>query len=162
MSAAAPAKAGPPVPPELLALAANLDSAKRIESDAKAARIKAEEAIIDLLSFELSEGSQTFKLGLELGACTVTLKRPITRSVDTEAWLEARKNLPPSLAKKLMRQSFDLDLKEARELEKDNPDLWRIVAAAVTSKPGKIGVELKELRLMPGFAQPQGTSTDGR
>lgn len=130
--------------PLVLALA----DAKRAENDAKAARIAAEEALIEALKFERPEGSETYTLNEGRTMAKVTLTRPITRSVDSEAWPTVLSKLSVEDSEKvegLMRTKYELAVGKARNIEENMPALWRKLAVCISSKPGKVSVEIKEV-----------------
>lgn len=132
----------------IVPLVTALADAKRAENDAKVARIAAEEALIDALKFEKPEGIETYTLNEGRTMARVTLTRPVTRSVDADEWagvLETLSEDEEDAVGELMRIKYELNLKTARNLEENYPHLWRKCAAAVTSKPGKISVEIREV-----------------
>lgn len=131
-----------------VALVQALAHAKAAENAAKAERISAEERLIDALKFEKPEGSETYTLNEERTMCKVTLTRPVTRSVDSEGWHDFFAKLDASDAaavEDLMRLKYELSTSVARKLEGDRPSLWRKCAKFISSKPGKVSVEIKEI-----------------
>lgn len=134
---------------DLVVLAHRLAQAKRVEEEAKTRRVEIEEAIIRAVDFRRAEGQETFRRDAEHGSCSVTLKQPITTSVDSDAWLALRRTLPRSHpARGIFREKFDLDTKAARELEKANLAAWLDVVKVITRKPGKVSIEIKEVVLV--------------
>lgn len=133
--------------PSVVLLVANLVHFKKQEEDAKAARIAAEEALIAAVGFRKPEGQESYEFEDGSGHCKFTLKQPINRSVDEKKWPEIFALLSgedQAAVESVMRTKYELAAGEARELEKNRPNLWRRIAACVSSKPGKVSVEIKE------------------
>jgi hypothetical protein len=136
-----------PSPTDLVTLVATLSAAKVAEQQAKAARVAAEDALIQFTGFDLPEGQKTFEHTRDDGASAkVTLKQPITTSVNSDGWLALRKKLDPKHpARGIFVQSFKLGTKEARALQDTNPTAWADVSDVIDRKPGKVSVEIKHV-----------------
>lgn len=131
---------------KLVDLAIELAMAKHHEREARDARVRIEEAIVAATGFVKPEGSQTFRATADGHAVTVTLKQPVITNVDGERWLAIRRTLPAKhAARAVFRQKWDIDTAAARKLQNDDPKAWADVAPAVTRKPGKVSVEIKEV-----------------
>jgi len=128
---------------DLVALVAELARAKQEEGDAQARRIAAEEAIIRATGFALAEGQKTYDRTSAAGTCKVVLKQPVNTTVDSEAWPKLRRTLPADHpGRAVFRAKYEIITRDARELQQRDPSAWADVAAVVTRKPGKVGVEI--------------------
>ena len=135
----------------LVELAADLMEAKAAEDKAKRKRLDVEAAIVARTGFAKAEGSETFTEENEHGSCKVTLEQPINRSVDSDAWSCLRKKLPKSHpAHGIFREKFELATKEARFLQQSDPLAFGEVAHVITSKPGKVSVDVKNVATARG------------
>lgn len=111
--------------------------AKRAEDAARDARIQVEADIIDALGCE-EEGSKTH----DLEGVKVTITGKINRTLDRAAWEGVAPSIPENMRPVEYKPS--LDLKGLRYLQDNEPDLYRMVAEAITAKPGKPSVSVKE------------------
>lgn len=114
-------------------------AAKEAERRATEARIDAEQELIALAGDLSSEGTKT----LLTDALKVTITTKINRSVDQEKLIEIASHVPPELGKRLIRWKPDLVLAELRYIERNEPQVYAIVAQAITAKPAKPSVEVK-------------------
>ena len=119
--------------------AAALLAAKEAERAATEARIDAEQALIALAGDLKAEGAST----LLSDAFKVTITTKITRSVDQAKLAEVASQVPAEFGKRLIRWKPDLVLTELRYIEANEPQLYAIVAQAITAKPAKPAVEVK-------------------
>jgi hypothetical protein len=120
--------------------AAALLAAKENERLAIEARIDAEQALIALAGDNLKpEGANT----LLSDAYKVTITTKVNRSVDQEKLAEIAKQVPGEFGKRLIRWKPDLVLSELRYIEANEPQVYAIVAQAITAKPAKPSVEVK-------------------
>ena len=117
-------------------LAACWREAKRDEDDARKARIGIEEQIIALTGCK-EEGSQT----VEAGEYKVRVTGKLNRRLDATKWESIKDSIPPDLHPVEYKPS--LETKGLRYLEENEPDVYRIVAQAIETKPGKPAVEVK-------------------
>ncbi len=113
-------------------------NAKRLEDDAKQKRIEAEEALITLLGAR-DEGAQTH----DVGQFKVTVTGVINRKLDAETYFgQVEAQLPEDL--RPVRMEPKLDETGVKWLQSNRPDLYAIMARALTVKPGKTGVKVVE------------------
>ncbi len=121
---------------ELNILAKRLFDARRIEEDAKKARIEAEEALAALV--ETGErGSKTVDAG-------DGLKATVTRGLNYKADIAAIRALNvPDLPLKFKPASYELAGPAYEALRESNPALFKAIAQHVTTTPKKVSVELK-------------------
>ena len=137
----------------LVELAADLMEAKAAEDKAKRKRLDVEAAIVSRTGFAKAEGSQTYSEENEHGSCKVVLEQPINRGVDSGAWFELRKRLPKSHpAHGIFREKFELATKEARLLQEQDPAAFAEVSHVITSKPGKVSIDVKNVAVTRGGA----------
>lgn len=128
---------------DVATLAAALLQLKEQENEARDARVVMEERVIAALDFKKPEGSETY----EAGRFKITCRRPINRSVDAEAWETVKAGLDSdglATVENLMRTKYELNLPTAREIEQQSAALWRKIALCISSKPGKVAVEVKD------------------
>lgn len=119
--------------------AAALLAAKEAERAATEARIDAEQALIALAGDLKAEGANT----LLSDAYKVTITTKITRSVDQARLAEIASQVPGEFGKRLIRWKPDLVMSELRYIEHNEPQVYAIVAQAITAKPAKPAVEVK-------------------
>lgn len=112
-------------------------SAKQAEDDAKQRRLNAEAQITGIMQAK-DEGAVTHKLD----GYSVTLKQPVTRSLDEDAWEHVKHKIPQSFHPTV--KTLKADGKGCKWLLENRPDLWNQVAPAFTTKAGKIGVSVKK------------------
>ena len=123
-------------PTELDKLALDLERMKEKEAEAKLDRIGAEEALLKAVTPK-DEGSVTFKENFY----KVTVKSPVNRTIDTDAYLEMEWKLPPK--KNPIVKKLSIDIKKYRTLEEHEPDMFALLSKCITSKPGKIQVSVE-------------------
>ena len=124
--------------PGLAALVERLERAKADEIDARDRRIDAEQQIISAAGFDKAEGSASYR-DADDKEVRVTLTQPVNRSVDAAAWLSIEADLPKEI-REVVRWKPEVSITSFRAL--DGTGL-ALVAPAITSKPGKISVEVK-------------------
>lgn len=117
------------------ALAADWIDAKRQEAVAQARRYAIEDQLSEALDVP-QEGSRTHKLD----GYKVTLTQPVTRKVDPDAW-DRVKGL--ALGFEPVKVKLEVDGPGVKWLEANKPELWRAIAPAFETKPGKIGVKVE-------------------
>lgn len=114
--------------------------AKQAENVAKERRYAAEKEISRLVGYK-DEG----QLSESTGSHKVTVRYRVNRRIDMDKFDEIRGQLPPAIAKNLIRSKPKLDMKGYRWLRENRPELFALVSTAITSKPGKPGVRVEEL-----------------
>lgn len=85
------------------------------------------------------EGAQTHSVG----GYKVTLTQRVNRTLDAKKWESIKENIPEGL--RPVNYAPKLDIKGAKYLEDNEPDVWAEIAKAVTVKPGKVSVYVKEV-----------------
>ena len=110
--------------------------AKEAEDRCKAWRIAVEDALSKLAPYK-TEGSKATRFG----AFTVTLTGTVYRKLDVDKW-ESIKARVPSDFQLVVRDVPTLDETGFKWLRDNAPDVFAVVAGAVTERPGKIGVKV--------------------
>ena len=72
----------------------------------------------------------------------ITVKRPINRTIDGEAWERISEKIPVDL--RPVRVKVEPDSAGCTWLRENRPELWAIAAEAITEKPGKAGFTIEE------------------
>ena len=121
--------------------------AKAEEGKAKDLRVAAEEKLVELTGFKLPSGSKLFTASCEAGAAKITLKQPVSYTVIESEVAELKRALTRAEFNKVFKMKHALVAKGLVALGEDDKDKFLLVKAAVVSKPGKIGVELKNLEV---------------
>jgi len=129
-----------PNAPDLDALAATLLAAKAEAEEARRKVLEAEQAIVAAVGAK-DEGS----FSVECDGYKVTTTQPVTRSVNREQARIVASELPADIAAAIFDWKPSLNVKLFKELERHQPQHFRLVARAVTSKPGKVSVKVADL-----------------
>lgn len=125
-------------PASLDALAFQWQAAKKAEQEANRARLEIEAKIVAMMPSDKDEGTtnestESFKIKVE---------RKLTRTVDVEVLALVAARLPEHVRDRLIRTKFEMDMREMRFLENNEPALYQIAAEAVTVKPAKPAVSI--------------------
>lgn len=115
-----------------------LAEAKRAESRARDERVKIEEAIAAELECPV-DGSKTHKLE----GWKVTIKRPVNRRLDAEAWDRVKASIPPEWHPVEYKPS--LSATGCKWLAKNEPEAWARCAEAITETEGKVSVTVARM-----------------
>jgi len=109
--------------------------AKATEGEAKSRRIEIEKAIVARLGAQ-EEGSETH----DLGEYKVTVTGVINRTLDKEIW----ESIKAKIAEERRPVVYEpkLDVTGVKWLQKNDPDSYRILAQALTIKPGKTNIKV--------------------
>ncbi|MTI13810.1 DUF7173 family protein [Sansalvadorimonas verongulae] len=121
-------------------LAYQLEQAKKVETEARGARIAIEEEILKNVGVK-EEGSATVKSDYY----KVTTTGGVTRSLDAKKWADVQGRLPEQIAAKVVRLKPELDTRQFKALADLQPELYGIMAEAVTTKPRKASVKIERL-----------------
>lgn len=119
-------------------LAYQLEVARAAEAAARDHRIACEEAIIAAVGVR-DEGSQTTKTAFY----KVTTKGSLLRSLDEKAWREIRDQVPDAIADQVVTYKPSLSAAGVKFIELNEPQLYRLIARAITVKPGKAAVSVE-------------------
>jgi len=120
--------------------AEHLAECKRAEDAARAERVAAEEALIELIGAK-EEGATTVKTD----RFRVTTTGKLTRSLDDAALSAIFPTLPEGLRERVFPARFGLSLSELRGVEANDPTLYRRMAEVITVKPAKTAVSIEPL-----------------
>lgn len=110
--------------------------AQEDEKRAKARRLEIEGLIVAISDVQY-EGASVTKT--RYYKCTCTGK--LNRKLDVETWENIRDQIPEDLRP----VKTTLDLPKLRAIEKENPDVFKVVANAISSKPAKVSVKVEIL-----------------
>lgn len=83
------------------------------------------------------EGSKTHNLE----GVKVTVTSRVNRTIDERKWREIRSGVPKNLWP--VKEKVTVEPKGCRYLAENHPELWGVVAGAITEKPGKPGVKVE-------------------
>ncbi len=114
---------------------------KKLESDARDARIALEEQVTTLLGDKeegtVSEKTEQFKVSITYG---------LTRKIDEKVWNEVKDSIEESLRSVIHYvEKPELDLKGLRWLKANRPDVFATVSQALTVSPRKPTVKVEVL-----------------
>ena len=118
-------------------LAEQLIAAKADENAANKRRVEIEQILIDRLGAK-PEGSSTHDLANGL---KITLTGKMSYSADMDMLLQLASNLPPNM--RPIKTEPKLDETGAKYLRNNEPDVWALIAPAITIKPAKTSVTIK-------------------
>lgn len=123
-------------PPTLAKLSQRWLNAKEDEQTAKDRRLTVEEQIAAMVTGEL-EGTAN----AQDGEYKVKVTRKLTRTLDMDAYLAIKSQIPIAVDPVIYKP--DLDLKKLRAIEIANPDLYKVCTAFITVKPAKASVKVE-------------------
>lgn len=112
--------------------------AKRAEAEAQKRRYAIEAQMCEALEVP-DEGSKTHKLD----RYKVTVTQPVTRKLDEAVWFQVKDKLPEHLHP--VKVKLEADATGCKYLANKEPKLWRAVAKAFETKPGKVGFKVEEI-----------------
>lgn len=110
--------------------------AKRAETAANARRIEIEAQLAQAMEVP-EEGSKTHKLD----GFKVTVTQPVTRKLDPIKW-DAVAHLVPE-AMRPVKVKIEADATGCKYLAANEPQLWKKIAKAFETKPGKVGFKVE-------------------
>jgi hypothetical protein len=110
--------------------------AKRAEAAANARRIEIEEQLAQALEVP-EEGSKTHKLD----GYKVTVSQPVSRKLDEAEWQKVSGKCPPDM--RPVKIKIEADATGCKWLAKNEPAIWKRIASAFETKPGKIGFKVE-------------------
>lgn len=129
-----------------LEIVRKLAIAKAEEDRATERRISLEADLIDVLEFRKPEGQESYTIETPSASCKVVLKQPINASVDSDEWDRIRKTIDKkSPVHAIFVQQWKISTAEARALQEKDPATFAIAAPAITRRPGKVQVDIKQL-----------------
>ena len=125
---------------EIDALASRLNSLKQSKSAIDKDIKNTEEALIALVGSK-PEGS--FSVSTESFKVTTTGK--VYRKVDETKLTALRKLISKSIFNKVFRTKHDVNLKELRHYQNNEPDVYTDLAEVITTTPGKTAIKVEAL-----------------
>jgi hypothetical protein len=114
------------------ALASEVDTAKRVEREAQSRRRAAEEALAALIEGE-PESTQTETTP----GFRVKVERKVNRSWDTDTLSAIYSDIPSAIRDRLIRTKYEVDVRELRYVENNEPAIYAAVSKALVTKPAK-------------------------
>lgn len=118
-------------------LVTKLAAAKAAEVLASKDRIKLEEQIVERLGAK-PEGATTHEL---TNGFKVTVTGKMTYKADMEMLMQLASALPPNM--RPIKVEPKLDETGAKYLRNNEPEVWAMLAPAITIKPAKTSIEIK-------------------
>lgn len=109
---------------------------KEIEIELKAERETIESALIDWLGAK-EEGAKVHTIG----DYKITITGRMTRSVDADVWDDVYGKIPEDL-RAVVNWKPSLDLRGLRYIQENEPEVYKVLAKAITVKPAKTSVTI--------------------
>ena len=110
--------------------------AKHAEAMANAERLKIEAQMVEALEVP-TEGSKTHKIE----GYKITVTQPVTRKIDADAWAKVSAKCPTAMQP--IKTKIEADAAGCRYLADNEPQIWKRIAAAFETKPGKVGFKVE-------------------
>ena len=110
--------------------------AKHAEAMANAERLKIEAQMVEALEVPI-EGSKTHKIE----GYKITVTQPVTRKIDADAWAKVSAKCPTAMQP--IKTKIEADAAGCRYLAEKEPAIWKRIAAAFETKPGKVGFKVE-------------------
>jgi len=124
----------------LAGLAAAWHKAKSDEAEANRRRLEAEAKMLDLIGTQ-AEGTAKFGAG----DYAVSVSFGSTTSVDEDKLREIADRVPVDIQKRVIRWKPAIDARELKYLHCNEPDLYAVIAEAITVKPSKPSFKIEEV-----------------
>jgi len=121
-------------------LASKLIEAKEVESAARKYRLDAEQQIIAEIGVK-EEGTTTEKSDL----FSVSTTGKLTRTLNVEKLISLKGRIPAPIMDMVVKVKPQLDTKNLRYIQANEPDIYQVFSEALTIKPAKPSVTVKEL-----------------
>ena len=129
-----------PKPKKIDVAAFELVKAKKLEESARAKRIQAEQALLDLLP-PPEEGTKKDEGHFFKVTCT----GKVTRKLDEAAWKKIASQFKDANGTSPVRTKLEIDTRGLKKLAVADPDLFRVACTAITAKPAKSSVKVEEI-----------------
>ena len=110
--------------------------AKHAEATANAERLKIEAQMVEALEVP-TEGSKTHKIE----GYKITVTQPVTRKIDADAWAKVSSKCPTAMQP--IKTKIEADATGCKYLAENEPAIWKRIAAAFETKPGKVGFKVE-------------------
>lgn len=121
-------------------LAYDYEMAKQAVAYAKTQLDAAEAALVAAVPCEL-EGSLT----TEGDYYRVVTTGRLIRTIDVKKLDEIRALVPAAIFSRVFKFSPELSVRDYRFVENNEPEIFKVIAEAVTAKPGKTGLKVERL-----------------
>lgn len=112
---------------------------KAILDEAKQKFAAIEEELTEEVGFK-PEGSSTF----HIHGHKITTTGRMTRKLDEKVWAKIAQAVPGPIVNRLIKTKLDIDLKELRYIQNNEPNLFEHIAQAITAKPGKPSIKVEK------------------
>lgn len=122
--------------------ARELAAAKAAEQAANAARLEAEERVLLLVGELPPEGTTKH----EAGDLVVKVQTSIRRTVDQAALEQVAHLIPEAIGKRVLRWKPELDTRELRYIQSNEPEIYANLSRAITAKPAKPTVSVESVK----------------
>jgi hypothetical protein len=122
--------------PKLAKLATDWRESKRAEENARDARLRIEQEILEQTGCK-EEGSQTH----DAGDWRITVTGKLKRKLNADKWREIEDSIPEAL--RPVEYKPALDTAGLRCLENNEPDIYRQICQAIETKPAKPSITIK-------------------
>lgn len=116
----------------------DLHNWKQSEDLARTKRLEAEDRVLLLMGELPIEG--TTKTEADGIRCTVTTS--LTRKLDSAALERVAHRIPEAIGKRVIRWKSEVDVRELRFVQANEPEIYAALAEAITAKPAKPSVKL--------------------
>lgn len=134
-------------PQDLDRAAAALEAAKQAEAEAIAARIAAEQSVLELTGCK-DEGSATHHGALY----KATVTGNVYRKVDEAALSAVRERMSEAMFERVFRFKPEVITAGVRYLQNNEPELYAIAAQAIVATPGKPSVRVERVESVANAA----------
>ena len=125
-----------PLPSRVEQLAERIMAAKAAEQEARDERVRAESELVAALDSLPTEGT----FNSEFGRFNVTVRTGINRKTTQAALTAISDRVPEAFRKRLIRWKPEVDLRELRFIQNNEPELYAVVSEAITETPAKPSV----------------------
>jgi hypothetical protein len=116
-----------------------LAAARVAEDAANARRLRAEAAVLVCLGKLPEEGTHKE----QLGPWQLVITTSIRRTVDAEALAAIAPRIPEAIGRRLIRWKPDLQMRELRYVQSNEPEIYALLAQVITAKPAKPSIKLE-------------------
>jgi hypothetical protein len=93
--------------------------------------------------FPLVESTEGGSKTTKADGYKITVKRPINRTIDGEAWDAVKDTIPSEMWP--VRVKIEPDPKGCEWLAHERPDMWAVAAKAITEREGKAGFTIEAI-----------------
>lgn len=120
-----------------------LDHARAAEADASLARLQAEQALLDLVGELPAEGTTR----RDDGELVAVIQTGVRRKVDADVLARIAPSIPEAIGKRLLRWKPDLVTSELRYVQNNEPEIYALLAQAITVTPAKPSIRIEAVKL---------------